>query len=78
MPRDFDHLERQISRAFERALADRRLDVADHLLQALEALDPEFERAPMRRACSSILEMGTAKTIARRNAPSQHLQSDVY
>lgn len=34
-------LEDQILAAFKRALAEGRLDVAEHLLQALEALQPD-------------------------------------
>ena len=56
MPRSFDALERQVFLAFEQAVADKRLDVADHLLYALDALDPEFEGPAIRRACRSILE----------------------
>ncbi len=35
-------LERQILNAFTRAYAERRLEVADHLLQALEALQEDW------------------------------------
>ena len=68
MPRSFDALEQQVSQAFEQALADRRLDVADHLLQALEALDPEFEGSAIRRACHSILDRTVAE--APEDAPA--------
>lgn len=56
MPRNYDKLEYQVLKAFQRALADERMDVADHLLYALEALDPEFSGASVRSACRSIPE----------------------
>jgi hypothetical protein len=65
MPKKFDELERQVLRAFRRALADGRLDVAEHLLQALEVLDPEFEGLAVRDACRSILKVAEAP-------PSRH------
>jgi hypothetical protein len=55
MPRNYEKLEHQVLKAFQRALADERMDVADHLLYALEALDPEFSGASVRSACRSIL-----------------------
>lgn len=56
MPRNYEKLEGQVLKAFQQALADERMDVADHLLRALEALDPEFEGVTLRAACRSILE----------------------
>jgi hypothetical protein len=56
MPRTYNKLERYVPKAFQQALADERSDVADHVLSALEALDPEFEGRSMRAACRSILE----------------------
>lgn len=40
MDRDDDHLESQIMAAFERALDTGRADVAEHLLRALELIEP--------------------------------------
>lgn len=48
MPGAFDNLERQVLGALQQALADKRMDVADHLLRALEALDPARESAARR------------------------------
>lgn len=56
MPRNYDKLEHQVLKAFQRALADERMDVADHLLYALEALDPDFNGMSVRSACRSILQ----------------------
>lgn len=56
MPRTFNKLERHVLKAFRQALADERSDVADHLLGALEALDPDFQGLTLRAACRSILE----------------------
>ncbi|QRM34667.1 hypothetical protein [Microvirga sp. VF16] len=52
----YNGLERQIIRAFRRAVAENRLDVADHLFQALEAMDPEFESIALPDSGRSILE----------------------
>ena len=47
-------LERQIAIAFEGAIRCDRLDIAEHLLDALELLDPEpGPGAPLARACLS-------------------------
>ncbi len=40
MPHPHIPLEEQILTAFKRALSEGRMDVAEHLLKALEALDP--------------------------------------
>ncbi|MBM1170115.1 hypothetical protein [Microvirga arabica] len=72
MPRSFDALERQVFLAFEQAVADKRLDVADHLLYALEALDPEFEGPAIHRACRSILEPASGAEDADTAPPSRH------
>ena len=56
MPESFTKLERHVLRAFRQALADGRNDVADHLLYALEALDPEVQRPALRYACQSFLK----------------------
>lgn len=56
MPRNYEKLEHLVLKAFQRALADERMDVADHLLYALEALDPEFSGASVRSACRLILQ----------------------
>ena len=45
MPGAIDNLERQVLGALQQALADKRMDVADHLLRALEALDSDRESA---------------------------------
>ena len=45
-------LQRQIAIAFEGAIRCDRLDIAEHLLDALELLDPEpGPGAPLARAC---------------------------
>lgn len=56
MPRTYNKLERYVLKAVQQVLADERSDVADYLLSALEALDPEFEGRSMRAAGRSILE----------------------
>lgn len=73
MLRSFDELERKVFLAFEQALADKRLDVADHLLYALEALDPECEGPAIRRACRSILDPGSAVEVAEDAPPETAL-----
>lgn len=65
MPRNHEELERQVLKAFQQAITDDRLDVADHLFYALEALDPEFDGLAVRDACRSILE-------TTREPPSRH------
>ena len=65
MPRNYEKLEYQVLKAFQQAIADDRLDVADYLLHALEALDPEFDGLAVRDACRSILEI-------TRDPPSRH------
>ena len=72
MPHSFDTLARQVFLAFEQAVADKRLDVADHLLSALEALDPEFEGPAIRRACRSNLEPVSGVEDAEGAPPSRH------
>ncbi|QRM34704.1 hypothetical protein [Microvirga sp. VF16] len=72
MPHRFSNLEEQILRAFEQALADNRLDVADHLFYALEALDPEFEGAALRRACRSILHATDEAPLAQTEETRVH------
>ena len=50
-------LERQIAIAFEGAIRCDRLDIAEHLLDALELLDPEpGPGAPLARACLSFAD----------------------
>ena len=50
-------LERQIAIAFEAAIRSDRLDVAEHLLDALELLDPELRPgAPLARAYLSFAD----------------------
>lgn len=65
MPRNFTELERQVLQAFRRALKERRPDVGDHLLRALEALDPDVDGGVLREAYLSIFR--TSKEV-----PSRH------
>lgn len=57
IPRPSEVLERQILVAFQRALREERRDVAEHLLRALDVLDPDFSRAPLQTAYRAVLEL---------------------
>lgn len=61
MPIQFHELERLVLGAFRQALADGRLDVAEHLLHALERLQPTPEPgSSLAAACKAFLRMGDA------------------
>ena len=70
MPRKCKDLEHQILAAFKRALAEERLDVAEHLLKALEAFQPEPEPATsVAQAYQALVDS------SRRQRPLQQADS---
>ncbi len=60
MPCRYERLERQVVCALQQALSDKHMDVADHLLCALEALDPEFEGPAISHAPRATMNEGQA------------------
>ena len=65
MPRRFDELELSVLRAFRQALADDRMDVAEHLLRALETLDPNVDGGVLRDAYRCVLQR-TEASLSRQ------------